>query len=47
MDWVFEHFQLIVVVGGVIAYWLNQRRKAKEEEEGADCSAVAAERAGQ
>ena len=35
MDWVFEHFQLIVVVGGVIAYWLNQRRKAKEEEEAA------------
>jgi hypothetical protein len=35
MDWVFEHFRLIVIVGGAIAYWLNQRRKAKEEEEAA------------
>jgi anion-transporting ArsA/GET3 family ATPase len=32
MDWVFAHFQLIVAVGAAIAYWLNQRRKAKEEE---------------
>jgi hypothetical protein len=33
MDWVFDHFRLIVIVGGAIAYWINQRRKAKEEEE--------------
>lgn len=28
-----RHLQLIIVVGGAIAYWLNQRRKAKEEAE--------------
>ena len=33
MDWVLDHFRLIVIVGGAIAYWLNQRRKAKEDEE--------------
>jgi hypothetical protein len=33
MNWVFEHFQLVILVGGAIAYWLNQRRKAKEEAE--------------
>jgi len=27
------HLQLIIVVGGSIAYWLNQRRKVKEEAE--------------
>jgi len=35
MDWVFDHFQLIIAVGAAVAYWLNQRRKAKEEEEAA------------
>jgi len=35
MDWVFDHFQLIVAVGAAVAYWLTQRRKAKEEEEAA------------
>lgn len=33
MNWIFEHMQLVVLVGGAIAYWLNQRRKAKEEAE--------------
>jgi Flp pilus assembly protein TadB len=33
MNWIFEHLQLIILVGGSIAYWLNQRRKAKEEQE--------------
>jgi len=33
MDWILDNIRLIVVVGGAIAYWLNQRRKAKEEEE--------------
>ena len=32
MNWVFDNIRLIVIVGGAIAYWLNQRRKAKEEE---------------
>jgi hypothetical protein len=32
MEWVLDHLQLIIVVGGSIAYWLNQRRKAKETE---------------
>jgi len=33
MDWIMGHLQLIIVVGGSIAYWLNQRRKVKEEAE--------------
>jgi hypothetical protein len=33
MDWVLEHLRLIIIVGGAIAYWMNQRRKAKEEQE--------------
>ncbi|MBK9990603.1 MAG: hypothetical protein IPP19_07715 [Verrucomicrobia bacterium] len=33
MEWIMGHLQLIIVVGGAIAYWLNQRRKAKEEAE--------------
>ena len=33
MDWVLDNIRLIVIVGGAIAYWLNQRRKAKEEQE--------------
>ena len=32
MEWAFDHLRLIVIVGGAIAYWLNQRRKAKEEQ---------------
>lgn len=32
MDWIFEHIQFIAVVAGVIAYWVNQRRRAKEGE---------------
>jgi type IV secretory pathway VirB10-like protein len=35
MDWILGHFQLIVAVGAAIAYWLSQRRKAKEEQEAA------------
>ena len=35
MDWVLDNIRLIVIVGGAIAYWLNQRRKAKEEESAA------------
>lgn len=33
MDWFAEHIRMIVVVGGAIAYWLSQRRKAREEAE--------------
>lgn len=33
MDWIMSHLQLIVFVGGAIAYWLNQRRKVKEAAE--------------
>lgn len=32
MSWIFEHLQLILVVAGVIAYWLNQRSKEAEGE---------------
>jgi len=34
--WIQEHLQLIIVVGGAIAYWLNQRKALQEGgEEGA------------
>lgn len=33
MDWIFDNFRVIIIVGGAVAYWLNQRRKAKEEQE--------------
>jgi len=42
MDWVLDNIRLIVIVGGAIAYWLNQRRKAKEEEAAARTGAPAA-----
>lgn len=29
MQWVLEHLQIIIVIGGAIAYWLNQRRREK------------------
>lgn len=29
MRWVFEHFQLIIVIAGAIAYFLNQRSREK------------------
>ncbi len=40
MRWVLEHLQVIIVIAGAIAYYVNQRRRAKEglppedEEEG-------------
>jgi hypothetical protein len=30
MDWILEHIQLIIVVAGSIAYWINQSKRAKE-----------------
>jgi hypothetical protein len=33
MSWIFEHLQLILVVAGVIAYWLNQRAREKAGQE--------------
>jgi len=30
MRWLFENPQLLIVLAGAIAYWLNERRKAKE-----------------
>lgn len=32
MDWIFEHIQVIAIVAGVIAYWINQRKRHKEGE---------------
>ena len=32
MRWLFENPQLLIVIGGAIAYWLNERRKAKEKQ---------------
>jgi hypothetical protein len=34
--WILENPQLLVVIGGAIAYWLNERRKAKETREMAE-----------
>lgn len=34
LTWIQEHLQLIFVVGGAIAYWLNQRKLAREGGEG-------------
>jgi hypothetical protein len=33
VDWVFDNLQVILVVAGVIAYWVNQRRREKAGEE--------------
>jgi hypothetical protein len=33
MNWILDHLQLIFVVGGAIAWWLNQRRQAQTGEE--------------
>jgi hypothetical protein len=33
MDWIFENLQIIIVVAGAIAYWLNQRAREKAGEE--------------
>jgi len=33
MDWIFDHLQLIFVIGGAIAWWLNQRKQAQAGEE--------------
>ncbi|MFA5265593.1 MAG: hypothetical protein WC378_17375 [Opitutaceae bacterium] len=30
MDWLQDHLQIIIVVAGAIAYWLNQRRHEKQ-----------------
>jgi hypothetical protein len=30
MDWIFDNLQLIIVVSGAVAYWLNQRKREKE-----------------
>ena len=32
MYWIFEHIQVIAIVAGVIAYWINQRKRHKEGE---------------
>ncbi len=33
MGWILEHLQLIIVVAGAVAYWLNQRKREKEGQE--------------
>jgi hypothetical protein len=30
MSWLLEHIQLLIVVAGIIAYWLNQRHREKQ-----------------
>jgi hypothetical protein len=36
MDWILDHFQILIGVAGVVAYWINQLRKnaAARSEEG-------------
>lgn len=33
MDWVFDHLQLIIVIAGTVAWWLNQRKQAQTGDE--------------
>lgn len=33
MDWVLEHLRLIFIIGGGIAWWLNQRKQAQAGQE--------------
>lgn len=33
MDWVFDHLQLIIVIAGSVAWWLNQRNQAQAGDE--------------
>ena len=33
MDWILDHLQLLFVVGGAIAWWLNQRKQGQVGEE--------------
>lgn len=30
MKWILEHLQVIILIAGAIAYWLNQRKREKE-----------------
>lgn len=32
MDWIFDHLQILIAAGAGVAYWLNQRKRAQEEE---------------
>ncbi|MSU45543.1 MAG: hypothetical protein EXS42_00080 [Lacunisphaera sp.] len=32
MEWIFDHIQLLLVIAGSVAYWLNQRRQAQAGE---------------
>ena len=32
MDWILNHLQFVLAVAGALAYWLNERRKAGDEE---------------
>ena len=32
MDWILNHLQFVLAVAGALAYWLNERRKAGQEE---------------
>ena len=33
MNWVLDHLQIIIVVAGAIAYWINQRAREKAGQE--------------
>ena len=31
MDWIFDHPQVLILLGGAVIYWFNQWKKAREE----------------
>ncbi len=33
MDWVFDNIQVLVAIAAAIAFWLNQRREARQREQ--------------
>jgi hypothetical protein len=33
MEWILDNLQFLVIVAGTVAYWLNQRREARQAEE--------------
>lgn len=36
MDWLFDNFQVVIMVAAAIAYWLNSRREQQDGEPGVD-----------
>lgn len=39
MDWIFNHPQVLILLGAAVVYWINQWKKAREEEKEAQTRA--------